>query len=64
MRSSGELVKPVRSNGINYSLDASGRIVAEFPDGRREVGSFRNGEFIAHSETTIKDAESALRWIG
>lgn len=57
MRASGELVKAVRSSGINYGLDENGRVVAEHPDGRREVGSFRDGKFIADSETTTNRAE-------
>lgn len=46
LREIGELAGAVRSSGINYGLDEEGRLVAEYPDGRREIGSFINGKFV------------------
>lgn len=56
LRKSGELARAVRSDGVIYGLDENGRLFAEYPDGRRVVGSFRDGKFIADSETTNKGA--------
>lgn len=46
MRRSGKLVEAVKSSGVNYSLDSKGKIVALYPDGRREEGTFQDGKFV------------------
>lgn len=58
LRKSGELAKAVRSSGIIYGLDEKGRLVAEYTDGWREVGSFVDGRFIPDHETS-QPSESA-----
>lgn len=57
MRADGTLTKAVRSGSVAYTLDDNhpGKIVALYKDGRRELGEWKEGRFVAIKALSAPD---------